>query len=148
MKRAVMEKWVKALRSHEYEQGKNNLCSTDGYDVDHYCCLGVAFDVLYDGEWMAVKPKQNSTAFESWVPLYIGDDGNGACNSRSFLEVSKWNDFGVHCEWQQLLARLNDGGQTFDEIADFIEENYEKFHNYPRSSDLDRVAELVGDGGI
>lgn len=36
-----MEKWVKALRSGKYEQGKSYLKKDN-----KYCCLGVLYDVL------------------------------------------------------------------------------------------------------
>jgi len=38
--------WVAALRSGEYKQGKQWLCTTDINDIPpEYCCLGVAVEV-------------------------------------------------------------------------------------------------------
>lgn len=45
MDNAVKQRWLKALRSGDYEQGKNHLCYND-----KYCCLGVLADIedLFD----------------------------------------------------------------------------------------------------
>ncbi len=40
--RFILEKWVPALRSGEYVQGRGTLKSPDG----EYCCLGVACDLM------------------------------------------------------------------------------------------------------
>lgn len=47
MKAAWKKKWIKALRSGEYKQAKNELRSLGGTDgeVLGYCCLGVLCDI-------------------------------------------------------------------------------------------------------
>ena len=54
------KKWLEALRSGKYEQGKYVLCSTE--DGDRFCCLGVACDVY----------KQTHPEFK----VYTNDEGN------------------------------------------------------------------------
>jgi len=47
MKESDVKKWVEALRSGEYEQGKGILCMDDEISGDwKYCCLGVACDIF------------------------------------------------------------------------------------------------------
>lgn len=44
---ANREKWIAALESGDYKQGKNALLQTfPGGGPDQYCCLGVACEVL------------------------------------------------------------------------------------------------------
>lgn len=47
--RAHRRKWVKALRSGKYEQGRGLLKDSQGA----FCCLGVACDISGLGEWYA-----------------------------------------------------------------------------------------------
>ncbi|MFN0318542.1 MAG: hypothetical protein ACKVQA_26245, partial [Burkholderiales bacterium] len=43
----LQTKWVEALESGKYEQGRECLCSiVTPFDVKQYCCLGVGCDVL------------------------------------------------------------------------------------------------------
>lgn len=39
------ENWIKALRSGEYQQGRNRLCTTLN-GKSSYCCLGVLAETL------------------------------------------------------------------------------------------------------
>ncbi len=51
MDRTLVDKWVEALRSGEYEQGNGVLRSVN----DKFCCLGVLFDVMVKegrGKWV------------------------------------------------------------------------------------------------
>ena len=53
MKKSDVKKWVKALRSGDYQQGKANLCKEDKISGDcEYCCLGVACDILTEDDWV------------------------------------------------------------------------------------------------
>lgn len=95
------KKWVAALRSGEYTQGRGMLCRDD-----HYCCLGVACEVY---------KKDGGTLQEDWteravlmlqtepVRLWLGlASENGRIGNDS-------------------LAHFNDSGKTFAEIAGLIE---------------------------
>lgn len=99
-------KWIAALRSGEYEQGKSSL-----EDEGKFCCLGVLCNILevptryfeedeeYPLEWI---PKNDK------IPAFLIDQ----------TEVA------------ELLANKNDGNKSkgieplsFDKIADFIDKN-------------------------
>lgn len=93
------KRWVAALRSGEYKQGKSNL-----YIDGKYCCLGVACIVAgmthdtIDGDSLI----NNDIKF-SIVPIVLHD--------------SLGDNIGLR------LAIMNDNGKSFSEIADYIEEN-------------------------
>lgn len=86
----LKRKWIEALRSGKYEQGRYEFKNKDG----RFCCLGVLCRVADEpisgwagGNWRFVNK------------------ATGSPNT------------------SDLLARMNDGGKTFPEIADWIEKN-------------------------
>lgn len=64
MKKLVAEKWVKALRSKKYKQGRNALkMKNNSTGMTRHCCLGVLCE-LYQQERRAqqAKPLRTATA--------------------------------------------------------------------------------------
>jgi hypothetical protein len=116
MNKDVKEKWIKALTSGEYTQGKSYLRDED----DRYCCLGVLCDLYLtdggEGQWEQYEDSGQSP----WKIL--GRSG--------FLpkKVQEWA--GLDCEegWYSLnddnasLTHMNDSGKTFAQIAEKIKE--------------------------
>ena len=108
MNKEVKEKWLEALRSGEYKQGRGALRNKD----DEYCCLGVLCDVVKgsDGVQMSWADDGNLWTLGSFIGyppprvMYLAD-----LNSGQVL---------------QLITRNDDWGNTFEEIADYIEENF------------------------
>ena len=110
-------KWVEALRSGEFRQGRTCLRSPS----DGFCCLGVACEVYRREESVG---RWHGGAFEASDSFRDRDTG--------FLPppVQEWLGLGNHAGdldtevaggWSSLLS-LNDGaGYTFDEIARVIE---------------------------
>jgi hypothetical protein len=99
----VKTKWVNALRSSDYEQGRFALRDSQNC----YCCLGVLCD-LY------AKEKRKEWVKGTWCYYYQSKD---ACPP---ISVAKWSD----CRSFSKLMRMNDvEGKSFKEIADYIEEN-------------------------
>lgn len=98
------EKWVKALRSGDYEQGKFYLKNSKG----NYCCLGVACKISgqKDEDIMGIAyPKTIYNSIPK-VPMF-------------FKRPTELQDDMLHT-----LSKMNDrGGKSFDEIADYIEKN-------------------------
>lgn len=94
MKKAIKEKWVKALVSGKYQQGLHVLMD-DCDGTPRYCCLGVLQQVcgLHDNDEEA----------------YL-DDKNEAK-----VQLTR--------EQQRGLAVMNDSGVPFEIIAGFIQEN-------------------------
>lgn len=117
MKPSVKQKWVKALRSGEYVQGKVFLVSTSKRG-DRFCCLGVLCELhaketgnAWEEEederelWYLGREKLLPPAVVTWARLEsedpcINDSDNDLC---------------------QLLSELNDAGYSFKKIAKLIE---------------------------
>lgn len=103
-------KWLEALRSGEYKQGRFQLCTREGEgegflgkvaEVDLFCCLGVLNEIL------------NLGCSDDEARLWITNkDG-----SREQLPILDNNI-------QEYLIHMNDyKGMSFAQIADWIEEN-------------------------
>ena len=116
------KKWVKALRSGIYKQGKGHLCNPL---TDEYCCLGVAADLYvkevgditveddgslraYDGRDIYPPP-----AVVEWLGL---DDSAGRYVKSGDSEIV------VQAGGITTLAYNNDEDNlSFEQIADIIE---------------------------
>lgn len=134
----VIQKWIDALTSGEYQQGRGMLQSTAG----EYCCLGVLCD-LYIKE----------TGQGSWVrgsALIKGDEfvefahGSDYVYSMPTWEVYRWaglaegeDEYEKAPTWVEVdneekdirgtfcLTDLNDSKNfTFEDIANVLRENY------------------------
>jgi hypothetical protein len=124
MNKDVAMKWVQALRSGKYQQGKARL--RDG--LGQYCCLGVLAEIqgFFDkGLCDPAAPALSSKARDLVGLSYgLGDLGHFADKP----ERIAWPDSiqNTAARTQPSLAHLNDyGGCSFEQIADFIELNYE-----------------------
>lgn len=126
MKKAVMKKWVAALRSGKYKRGSGWLRKRLN-GQDRFCCLGVLCDISKKAKWVdgggehyfaSAQASDHGDEHDKTLPLtirewsglmwddggFIGDDGR--CKS---------------------LAKINDSGKySFAKIADIIEKNREK----------------------
>lgn len=116
--KAVKTKWVKALRSGDYKQGKGELKTVSGSDYNYetgeyensettFCCLGVARDI---GLCTRKKP---ANKFDSCTEEFV---------NTAFLPKNV----------QDFLANKNDGASEdggtsrrwgFEKIATWIEKN-------------------------
>jgi hypothetical protein len=103
MNKAAKKRWVEALRSGEYKQGKNKLHSKGG----RFCCLGVLCDIEIDGNWV----------YDSSSECYSIMDGEK--HEFPFDIRKKYLTYDQQCK----LISMNDTGDNFDKIADWIEEN-------------------------
>lgn len=111
MNKRIKNKWIKELRSGEWEQGQARLMD----DQDRACCLGVLCDI-------AVR----EGVIDPWAQDSLGNwfVANG---EKNYLPdaVQVWAGFwqrGVLANGMD-LARLNDNGNSFNEIADLIEKH-------------------------
>lgn len=107
----VKRKWVKALRSGEYEQASEVLCErVDGFTS--HCCLGVLV------EEMAPAALIWDTEDAAYDIAHIGDDYES-----SFIPDDLACLWGLTEDAQSQLGNLNDSGKPFPVIADWIEAN-------------------------
>lgn len=103
--KANLRRWVQALRSGAYEQGKIFMRKDN-----KYCCLGVAMDlaiangVVCNPDWG--KTSITPAAVEKWFGTNLNREvrlASGGINNP---------------------ANLNDNGTSFTDIADAIERTY------------------------
>lgn len=97
MKKEDKDAWVVALRSGKYVQGHGLL--RDEYN--RFCCLGVLADIT-SGDWV-------NRDFQEFGAVELLR--NGYC--------------GLPAIQQNTLSHRNDSGDTFTQIADWIENNVE-----------------------
>lgn len=99
----VRQKWMDALKSGKYAQGKDAL-----RDGDTFCCLGVLCD-LYAKE-------HPETAWDDEDMFVYAEDAEGArVSDIAPFVVANWA--GVTYAQMGTLAEANDGGDTFETIA-------------------------------
>lgn len=104
----IKEKWVTALRSGEYKQGKGLL---HNLSYNSWCCLGVLCDLaVKDGLNLEIDTTKYSAA--ATYDGYIG-------TPPSSVEV--WASLNGARRDIDNLIDLNDEGHSFQEIAEYIE---------------------------
>lgn len=95
MNKTIKKKWLKALRSGEYKQGRVNL-----YWNGRYCCLGVLRKIEY--------PRSKSSSADAGV----------------YLTGKHLESFGLTHEQQLFLSQMNDRDlKSFKQIANWIDKN-------------------------
>lgn len=127
MNKALKDKWLAALRSGEYKQGMNCLMQESPEGERSYCCLGVLCDVSDTGEW-----EQRTVGGEVQEQFYwrsMDNQGRPTINTADVPDhlAKPWGLLERSeplSDKQSRLMHMNDDGQfSFNEIADWIEEN-------------------------
>ncbi len=113
--------WIQALRSGEYTQTRDFL-----HRNHCLCSLGVAADVAIehgaDAFWESLEDCDEMELVD-----HAGDDNLSDCVTASHQcltrAVRNWygGETSVPIELWQAVANRNDNGETFKEIADFLE---------------------------
>lgn len=115
-KEKAME-WVARLRSGKYKQGKSVLNRNDEF----FCCLGVLSEIAFEDN-IVTKTKGLRNM------IYYNTCFGGLPNI--IKEKYEMKSEGIFCNTQDQncsLAYMNDNlVKSFDEIADYIEANWEK----------------------
>jgi hypothetical protein len=97
--------WVDALRSGNYDQTKQYLKVQDDVDDEEangFCCLGVLMDIAGTDD-----EKETHEWEEGFAASMLSHEW---CH-KHFLRITDRNH----------LAEMNDDGESFAEIADYIE---------------------------
>lgn len=111
MNKEIKTKWLEALRSGEYQQTTEVLKDSKGF-----CCLGVLCDIhskiTGETDWEIVNGgNKYYEEFRCAPRTVVKWSGIEDCNPDVKLDNHYWN-----------IAELNDGGRSFKEIADIIEQ--------------------------
>jgi hypothetical protein len=122
VRRDIKDRWVARLRSGQDEQGQSYL-NRNGKK----CCLGVLCEIAIEDS--VVTRIDDGDGFMSY--LYTDDHGSQFLASTLLPPpVKKWaglgSDNGAYNDEPDGLVHHNDGlGQSFAEIAEIIESNWE-----------------------
>jgi hypothetical protein len=110
----IKAKWVAALRSGKYKQGRRALKQKDKNGVVCHCCLGVLLEVL--GPEVVQSEKYNECTMRYKITDVTGEKSTDM-PTRFAREVAGFRPY--ECS---SLAELNDGGTaSFEDIALEIE---------------------------
>lgn len=109
MKRYWKRKWVEALQSGKFRQGRSLLRRTTPSGLRH-CCLGVLASLPAKAAWTKSSDYDHE---KSWTI-----DGKDDILSTPLLEK-----FGLSEKEQKTLTVMNDDGKRFSTIARWIEDN-------------------------
>jgi len=108
-------KWLKALRSGHYKQGRGQLCTSPKPGKFRYCCLGVLAQI--DG-------KLKSTTLGGWrkEKAFQGHNLSWLFDKKGVKGESRY----LHRNFQYKLGEMNDEAginNNFKKIAAWIEVN-------------------------
>ena len=114
MRQALFSKWIKALRSGKYPQGRERLRSGESDSIDGqptgFCCLGVLADVSGVGQWDGNCYRLPPNDQGGLMPSY----GNLSASALIAIDMTK--------KQQDALVDCNDVLElTFTEIANVLE---------------------------
>lgn len=139
MNRDIAQRWVDALRSGDYEQGKERLARKGEDGKTKFCCLGVLCEIaLADG---IVERKSYDIERSDYYYRAVGNPNDESCTSLPH-DVREWAGLGWRSGADPLITsevytdddsdehpasfvELNDSaGYTFAQIADIIERDH------------------------
>lgn len=117
--KTMRKAWVSALRSGQFKQGANKLCSMDRHRHRKYCCLGVGAKVAALAGFPVVEALDRSDSS-------LGFDGDESFLSRSLMSVFGLSGFdGGYTDAYDCSRSLQDDNDdrhlNFSQIADIIE---------------------------
>lgn len=126
MKKEVAERWVKALRSGKYEQGVGAL-----KHKSRYCCLGVLCEIsgLIEGSDLikdtgtCILYAHSDNELKETIPDDILEWSEMKNGRGEFWDLN--NETIIYLIGRTSLADANDHGDSFNQIADFIEKHWE-----------------------
>lgn len=118
----IKTRWLAALRDPAAKQGKGRLGRVNG----ERCCLGVLCDIAVQDGVIDLPipnsiPERGKVASPTAGPSLVYGPNGGYLDYLP-REVVEWAD--ADDVDQQSLGRRNDGGSSFAQIADWIEEKY------------------------
>lgn len=120
MKPAIKRRWVDALRSGKYEQGRGLLCH-DG----RFCCLGVLCELAAEDGVVERQPRTDGAVVFDRTPNAGLTAGlvllPAAVMAWAGLDVDYAGRVVIGGKYEPIPDHNDDGGASFDELADAIE---------------------------
>lgn len=113
---ALKAQWLTDLRSGGFKQGQNFLRSIK----NEYCCLGVLCEAL-SLQWH-IEPEDDEDTFPM-TEYFVYDSTPDDRGHSDFIPPAIASSIGLPPQIAKHLAEMNDNGDTFAEIANWIEEN-------------------------
>lgn len=118
MNAAIKDKWITALRSGKYVQGRAELHNRDN---NTFCCLGVLCELAAEAR---VIPPGKPMDGKTYLTAY-GENTNTATlpkEVQAWAGIDAWGHF-YHTDEDRgrALTSMNDSGSTFTDIASTIE---------------------------
>lgn len=102
----IKAKWLEALRSGKYQQGKSRLRADD-----RFCCIGVLCDVLNADAWAHSSVE---------IGEFYWRDPQGYKVFAALLPEAL-ETTGLSSDQQDNLIDMNDNGESFETISAHIE---------------------------
>lgn len=131
MKKEIAKKWIKALRSGKYKQGKGYLKQFTSKNEPRHCCLGVLCELYNDTmkknhkKTLYTEEMQDNSSGTSFIRFDLVDGGLPKV-VREWADITNsLGEFEIDDARSECLADLNDDGKKFSTIADIIEKNIE-----------------------
>jgi hypothetical protein len=135
---ANMQKWLDALRSGKFKQGRAWLVQERAGGNYQHCCLGVGAEVMgckkVSGSYIGYRFKESGVLtrfpgieFADWLGIETSDrlkwmpTLNATVDQIHSVVSSKGRDLTVNGYGLVSLSVLNDEGYSFTEIADLID---------------------------
>jgi hypothetical protein len=111
MRECVKNKWIAALRSGKYKQGRGRLNGPDGY-----CCLGVLCEVfIADGNALDVRTPNSVTEY----------NGESSYPPDAVLKWAGIRSLEGHAEGApHSVAAVNDHAHSFTSSIEYIEQHW------------------------
>jgi hypothetical protein len=112
----LQKKWIKTLKNHPERQMKHSLGKLLTNGSYKCCCLGQAKIIIETS-----KGNNYRECFKNSIII----DGGMNCLVNSYTEIGLYSCNGSIRRSSNSLARMNDIGYTWKQIAEFIENNPE-----------------------
>ncbi len=114
MDQKIKEIWLTELRSGNRKQGTKKLRN----GKEEFCCLGVLCDITKIGKWDEPLPENRNEHW--WWYGFVSPDGQ---IYDGVLSEYMRHVVGITEAEMDHLIYMNDYGESFNEIADWIEVN-------------------------
>lgn len=116
MNSEVKRRWIEALRSGNYPQGKYSLRNLD----DTYDAGGVLCELAVSDGIIPEPISYDGVSAETGGWIYGVNADNDSYSTRVPKAVCEWAGIGWYIV-NGRISTMNDYGKTFNEIADYVE---------------------------